>query len=299
MERSKTALAWGGVLLAGALWGGGALVAQQLMAGGMSPTSLALARFALGLPLLWAWAWHAARRVQPSPVPQPWPWRVRAVVLGTGAAMALSVGCWFMAITLMGAALPTVISVCCAPVFVALIATLRGYECMDARLLRGLALALLGTALLVLPGDGWRLPEDQWMGVAWSLGAAVMHALVVLGNARMPRLVSPLAASAWGMTAATACTAAVALAQGLTWPRGTAQWLGAGYTGVVTTALAYVAFAWGARRLGPTAAVVGTLVEPLVAALLAAALLGEALGFAQVAGALVLCTAILALSRRG
>lgn len=299
MEKSKTTLAWGGVLLAGALWGGGALVAQQLMAGGMSPASLALARFALGLPLLWVWARHAARRTPAGPAGQPWPWRVRALVLGTGAAMALSVGCWFMAITLMGAALPTVISVCCAPVFVALIATLRGYERMDARLLGGLALALLGTALLVAPEGGWQLPAGQWAGVVWSLGAAVMHALVVLGNARMPRTVSPLAASAWGMAAATACTAAVALLQGLTWPRGGMQWLGAGYTGVVTTALAYVAFAWGARRLGPTAAVVGTLVEPLVAALLAAWLLGESLGVAQVGGALVLCAAILALSRRG
>lgn len=295
MERSKTALAWGGVLLAGALWGGGALVAQQLMAGGMSPASLALARFAVGLPLLLAWAHAGAARQAAVP---PWPGRVRALVLGTGAAMALSVGCWFMAITLMGAALPTVISVCCAPVFVALIAAWRGYERMDARLLCGLALALLGTALLVAPGEGWRLPAGQWAGVAWSLGAAVMHAVVVLGNARMPRTVSPLAASAWGMAAATACTAAVALLQGLTWPQGTAQWLGAAYTGVVTTALAYVAFAWGARRLGPTAAVVGTLVEPLVAALLAAWLLGEALGAAQAAGGAVLCGAILVLSRR-
>jgi len=299
MEKSKTALAWGGVLLAGALWGGGALVAQQLMAGGMSPASLALARFGLGLPLLLAWACARAARTAPVPPAPAWPWRVRALVLGTGAATALSVGCWFVAITLMGAALPTVISICCAPVFVALIAAWRGYERMDARLLCGLALALLGTALLVAPGGGWRLPAGQWAGVAWSLGAAAMHAVVVLGNARMPRTVSPLAASTWGMAAATACTAAVALGQGLTWPQGTVQWLGAGYTGVVTTALAYVAFAWGARRLGPTAAVVGTLVEPLVAALLAAWLLGEALGAVQMAGGAVLCGAILVLSRRG
>lgn len=298
MEKSNAALAWGGVLLAGVLWGGGALVAQQLMAGGMSPESLALARFALGLPLLWGWAWHAARRAPTGRDRMLWPWRLRTLVLGTGAAMALSVGCWFQAISLMGAALPTVISVCCAPVFVALIATLRGYERMDARLLIGLALALLGTALLVAPQAGGHRPMGPWAGVAWSLGAAVMHALVVLGNARMPRTVSPLAASAWGMSAAALCAAAVALAQGLTWPQGGWQWLGAGYTGVVTTALAYVAFAWGARRLGPTASVVGTLVEPLVAALLAAWLLGEAMGATQVAGALVLCMAIMGLSRR-
>ncbi|KAB2893147.1 MAG: EamA/RhaT family transporter, partial [Burkholderiaceae bacterium] len=62
MKYSETALAWGGVVLAGALWGGGAPVAQQLMAGGMAPSSLTLARFGLGLPLLLAWAaWQAGR----------------------------------------------------------------------------------------------------------------------------------------------------------------------------------------------------------------------------------------------
>ena len=55
-----TALAWGGVVSAGVLWGAAALVAQRLIEGGLSPTSLALARFALGLPLLWWWHLRAA-----------------------------------------------------------------------------------------------------------------------------------------------------------------------------------------------------------------------------------------------
>jgi DME family drug/metabolite transporter len=57
--RMSAALAWGGVLLAGALWGGGALVAQFLIDGGVAPQSLSLARFALGLPLLWWLHWRA------------------------------------------------------------------------------------------------------------------------------------------------------------------------------------------------------------------------------------------------
>ncbi|WP_353618882.1 DMT family transporter [Paenacidovorax monticola] len=74
--------------------------------------------------------------------------------------------------------------------------------------------------------------------------------------------------------------------------------VGAGYTGVVTTAVAYLAFAWGARRLSPTAAGVGILVEPLVAAWLAAWWLGETLGPGQWAGALLLGVAILSVPRR-
>jgi DME family drug/metabolite transporter len=302
MKNSSAALAWGGVLLAGALWGGGALVAQQLLDAGMAPASLALARFALGLPLLWVGAHWAGRAAPQGRVTAAWrelPWRVKGLVAGTGAAMALNVGCWFVAITYMGAALPTVISICCAPVLVAAISALRGYERVSAPLLACLGAALLGTALVVAPSGGGPLPAVQWLGVAWSLGSAAMYALVVLGNARMPRTVSPLVASAWGMTAATLCAGAVAVVQGVTWPQGAWQWAGAGYTGVVTTAIAYVAFAWSARRLGPTAAVVGTLVEPLVAAVLAVCLLGESMGTWQLVGAGLLCASIVGMSRRG
>nr|WP_246483697.1 EamA family transporter [Paenacidovorax monticola] len=62
--------------------------------------------------------------------------------------------------------------------------------------------------------------------------------------------------------------------------------------------MAYLAFAWGARRLSPTAAGVGILVEPLVAAWLAAWWLGETLGPGQWAGALLLGVAILSVPRR-
>jgi len=84
-----SALAWGGVLAAGVLWGGGALVAHGLMAQGMSPASLALARFALGLPLLW-W-WHAARRGGGGR------WRALPLRLGVVAGIAVGIAAGFAA----------------------------------------------------------------------------------------------------------------------------------------------------------------------------------------------------------
>lgn len=301
MKNSSAALAWGGVLLAGSLWGGGALVAQQLLDAGMAPASLALARFAIGLPLLLLGALWSGRSPAQAPARVAWPklpWRVKGLMAGTGAAMALSVGCWFVAITHVGAALATVVSICCAPVLVTAVSLLRGYERATIPLLAGLVAALMGSALVVVPAGGESLAAGQWQGVAWSLGSAATYAVVVLGNARMPKVVSPLAASAWGMAAATLCTAAAAWYQGVTWPRGAWQWAGAGYTGVVTTAFAYAVFAWGARRLGPTAVVTATLVEPLVATVLAVALLGESMGTRQIVGAGLLCASIAGLSRR-
>lgn len=295
--RMSAALAWGGVLLAGALWGGGALVAQFLIEGGIAPQSLSLARFALGLPLLWWLHWRAA--AGPGGQWADLAGRERFQVLATGAAMALNVSCWFVGISYLGAALPTVISICCAPVIVALVSVVRGYERLGARLLAGVLLALAGVLLLVMPAAGWGpLAPGHAAGVAWSVASAFCYAMVVLGNARMPARVPAATASAWGMTVAAVCMLAVAWPGGITWPEGGAQWLAVGYTGVVTTSVAYLAFAWGARRLSPTSAVIGTLIEPLVAALLAAALLAQPMSPRQWAGAVLLAGAMLLLVRR-
>jgi len=119
-----------------------------------------------------------------------------------------------------------------------------------------------------------------------------------VGTNLLERTAAPLKASALGMTAAAACMALLALPQGVTWPVGAAGWLGVAYTGLVTTSLAYLLFAWGARRLTPTAAVVGIMVEPLVATLLAAWLFASPIAARQWLGALLLAAALVPLTRR-
>lgn len=298
----SAALAWGGLLGAGALWGGGALVAEALMGAGLSAQGLAFARFALGLPLLWWWHWRTPAR----PAWRDLSRRERALVLGTGLAMAASVNCWFMGIAALGPALPTVIAICGAPLIVAAVAVWRGYERASRALGVALPLALAGVVLLVWPSGGGVAGHaaalQRAAGLAWSLGAAALQAAVVLGNARMPARVPSTSASAWGMTAAAVGMGLVVLVQaaglsgagpqGLGWPATALGWLGVAYTGVVTTSVAYLLFARGARRLGPTAAALGILVEPLVAALLAAWLLAQPMMARQWAGAALLCGAV-------
>ncbi len=297
----SSALAWGGVLLAGALWGGGAIVAQLLMEQGMSPDSLALARFALGLPLLWLWQHlQQHQRTEGRAASLQWRdlgWRDRIFMLGTGAATALAVTSWFAAITVLGAGLPTLIAISCAPVFVTLVSVLRGYERLNGRVVAALVLALAGLVAMVLPSGHMHLPEGYGWGIALSLASAAAQAVVVLGNARMPSRISPATASAWGMTAAALCMAVVAVPKGLTLPAGWWGWLGLAYTGVITTSVAYLMFAWGARRLTPTAAIIGIMVEPLVAVVLASWLLAEPMAARQWAGAALLGGAVWLLMR--
>ncbi|UVH54853.1 EamA family transporter [Variovorax paradoxus] len=128
-------------------------MAQFLIDGGIAPQSLSLARFALGLPLLWWLHWRFP--VKPDARWADLAGRERFQMLATGAAMALNVSCWFAGIAYLGAALPTVISICCAPVIVALVSVLRGHERFGARLLAELMLALAGVLLLVMPAKGW------------------------------------------------------------------------------------------------------------------------------------------------
>jgi DME family drug/metabolite transporter len=84
----------------------------------------------------------------------------------------------------------------------------------------------------------------------------------------------------------------------LAWPRELPieAWLL--YLGLVTAAIALLAFSWGAARLSPTALTVATLVEPLTAVLLAAWLLGEALVPLQWLGAALMLAAIAGLGLR-
>ncbi len=289
--QSNTAKAWWCVLLAGFLWGVGALVAQSAMHAGINPHSLSLARFALGLPLLWIWHWRQDALIKRHSGWNQLPWRGRLQIGLTGLAMALNVTCWFLGIERIGATLPTVISICFAPVLVAVFSVARGYEHLNVRLVCGLALGVAGVALITVT-------RDYLMGLIWSFSSAFLYAMVVLGNARMPREVSTVTASAWSMTAATLFMALVCAVQGVTLLHAPVVWLQVGYTGIVTTSIAYLAFAWGARNLPPTSAVVGTLIEPLAAAILAAWLWNQELTAQQYAGAFALALAMYVLSKK-
>jgi drug/metabolite transporter, DME family len=71
------------------------------------------------------------------------------------------------------------------------------------------------------------------------------------------------------------------------------------YLGAVPTAVAYVVFGAGLRRVTATAAGVGTLLEPLTAAALGLLVFGERLGAAGWAGAALLLGALGLLARSG
>ena len=276
------------------LWGTGALVVNLLIARfGLSPESISFWRFVVGAVVLLALFGRRAH----------WP-RVRAQapwLLGAGSCMALYVLCWFLGIARIGASVPTLIALCLPPVLVTLVAVARGRERPDAPLLTTLAAALAGTALVV-----WRhgdLVADApagtvLAGVAFSIASAVLYAGFTLVSGRLSQRLGAGPAATGLTVVAAAVMGLSALYTPLAWPGDVPPEAWLLYLGMVTAALALLAFSWGAARLSPTALTVATLVEPLTAVLLAALLLGQALAPTQWLGAALMLASIAALGRR-
>jgi drug/metabolite transporter, DME family len=276
------------------LWGTGALVVNLLIARfGLSPESISFWRFVVGALLLIA---LFAR-------PAHWA-RLRAHgawLAGAGACMAMYVLCWFLGIARIGAAVPTLIALCLPPVLVTMVAVARGRERLDAGLVATLAAALAGTALVVMRHGGMAAGtpgEVVLAGVGFSVASAVLYAGFTLVSGRLSQALGAGPATMGLTVVAAAVMGLSALYTPLAWPDEIPPEAWLLYLGLVTAALALLAFSWGAARLTPTALTVATLVEPLTAVLLAALLLGEALSAAQWLGAVLMLASIAALGRR-
>jgi DME family drug/metabolite transporter len=291
---SSARLALAAACGAGFLWGTGALVVNVLIARhSFTPENISFWRFVIGAVVLSAvfgrsTAWHAV-------------WPMAGTVVLAGASMAGYVLTWFLGIERIGAAIPTLISLCLAPVLVTIVAVLRGRERLDAGLVIVLGGALAGTVMIVSShgaGPGAASTADLVAGIAYSVASATLYAGVTLVSGRLSTTLGAGPAATCLTVIAAATMAIAAIWRPLHWPADVAPEAWFLYLGVVTAALALLAFSWGAARLSPTALTVATLVEPLTAVALAALLLGERLGAWQWVGAVLLLAAIWGLGRR-
>lgn len=279
---------------AGVMWGTGALVVNVLVAmHGFTPENVSFWRFVIGSVVLVgifgrSISWS---RLRP----------LLVTVLLAGAAMAGYVLLWFLGIEQMGAAVPTLIALCLPPVIVTIIAVARGQEIADLQLLLVLSGAIVGTFLIITRHGATTADVNSHstlLGVAFSIGSALLYAGFSMISGRI--------SIALGAGPATACLTVVAavvmgfsaLCRPLTWPADVPLQAWLLYLGVVTAALALLAFSWAAARLKPTALTVATLLEPLTAVALSAFLLGQHFGALQWAGGALLLLSIWLLESR-
>lgn len=274
MEDKSSRLGW--ILftaIAPIAWGSSYVVTRQLLPEDAPLWGGLLRALPAGLILL------AISRRLPT---RSWWWR--SLVLG-----ALNVGGFFVLIYIAGQRLPsglaaTLMSTSALVMMLFAWGMLRQKPRMVAVL--GALVGLVGVAVMLGFGGG---PVDLW-GVAVSLGAMVASSFGYILTSRWGSDIPAVTMSSWQLIGGSVLLIPVAVfVEGAPPTLTPASALGFLYVSVVATALAYVAWFTGLRRL--PAGVVGVvgLLNPVTGVLLGVALAGEAFGLSQGIGlALVL-----------
>jgi DME family drug/metabolite transporter len=205
--------------------------------------------------------------------------------------------CFFAAVDATGVAVGTVVALGSGPAFAGLFGlALRG-ERPTRQWAIATGLAVTGAAILVLAGGGATSVDP--LGIALALGAGASYGLYTVTS----KTLLEHGHSPEGVMAAAFGLGAVLLSPilflgdtaWLTTPGGASLAI---YLGLIPTAVAYVLFARGLQRLPAASVATLTLAEPLTAASLGVAVLGERPGPVAGLGALLVLSGLLVLAQR-
>ncbi|MCA1688455.1 MAG: DMT family transporter [Actinobacteria bacterium] len=261
----------------------------------VGPTATAFWRLSLALPILWLWTEIGNRR-EVAPAPRLSGHRTLLGLTLAGLFFAGDLALWHWSIGFTSVANSTLL-VNLAPVFVALGGRFLFGERFAYTFLVGMAVALAGAVLLV--GGDLGLGLRQLLGDALAMLAAVFYAGYILSVSRLRSRLSTAAVMTYGGIITCVALLPIALLSGedllATTAHGWLMLLGIAFVSQVggqsfiTYALADLPAAFSS---------VGLLLQPVAAAMLAWAILGEALGWWQALGGAVVLTGIV-LARRG
>lgn len=228
-------------------------------------------------------------RVRRKATPREW-----GGIVWLGVGDALNVLFFFTAyhLTTVGIAVTTHYL---TPVFVALAAPWALGEVLKRRTFIAVLVSLIGLLLLLRPWEATLRSQDL-LGAALGAASAVFYASNVLVNKRLAGAFSGSELMAYHGVIATALLAVLVPREAwsaATWPALGILLLGSLGPG----ALAGLFFVWGLRRIPATHASTLTLLEPLVAVLVAAVTMGERLTLSTlVGGGAILAGATLVMS---
>ena len=216
-----------------------------------------------------------------------------------GIMMALYQVCYFAAIPMVGVSIAVLVTLCMAPVLVAILSAAVIGERPSRSVLIALLCAIIGTALLIgVDGADTTLSGQRLLGVTLALGSALGYAIVTLAGRMLAPHHHPLVSTTYAFAIGALILLFGALTQGLTVDYNTPVWGLLLWLGLVPTALGYVMFLSGMRSTPATVASIITLLEPLVSTLLAMWLFQERLGSYGIYGALLLLSALIVLYTR-
>lgn len=185
------------------------------------------------------------------------------------------------------------------PLFAVMVMATAGEETLQARRVAGVALGLAG--VIILRGWGIETKAGQGLGILLCLGGALSYGFAALAARRLLKDSPPLGTATFQLMASTVMMAIVAGAVEQPWrlatPSVTTWFAVLGLAGL-STALAYIVFFQIIRRSGATNVMLVTLLIPVTAIFLGWLVLGEPISMREIAGAIIIGSALLVIDGR-
>lgn len=247
----------------------------------VGPVATAFYRIALSLPLFALLAWR-------SPAPAGRAGWGGCALAGLFFACDLSV--WHLGVLLTSVANATLFTNL-APVFVALGLWLVWGQRPSRRLLAALVVTLTGAVLLM--GGAPQLSLERLAGDGLSVASGAFYGCYILAVGRSRAGLSTPVLMLWSGVVASAVLLPVAVALGeVVLPVSAAGWMVVIGLALVTQVAGQGLIAWGLAHVPAAAGSVVLLFQPVVASVVAWGLFGEALGWVEVLGGIVILLGI-------
>ncbi|QBI55586.1 DMT family transporter [Streptomonospora litoralis] len=275
------------LVTAGLLWGTSGIAGHGLQAAGVPVLGIACYRLLFAGVVIGGFLALSGRLAR---LPRSRPLMVRLLV--NGVLHAVFQCCYFASLTLIPVGLATLVKIGSVPVFVAVGICLLSRRAPTARLAVSVLLAVAGMALLVGFPATDASGTELALGMAFALGAGLTFSVMTLVNRSPVPGLDPLANAGTGLLIGGVLLLPLGLAAGMAVPMAPGPLATLAYLGLVPTVLAYLAYFGGVSRSSDAGAAVGTLAEPLTAALLSMALLDEEMTPLGAAGAVLLTAAM-------
>ena len=185
------------------------------------------------------------------------------------------------------------------PLFTVLVMASFGDERLIARRIVGVVIGIVG--VIVLREPGIVRSDSETIGMLLCLGGALSYGFSGLWGRRKFSGVAPLTSSTCQLICSSVAMAVIAAAVDQPWQLpmpGAATWAALIGLAALSTALAYVVFYRVLARSGATNVMLVTLLIPVTAILLGVLVLDESLTARDIAGALVIASALLVIDGR-
>jgi drug/metabolite transporter (DMT)-like permease len=273
------------------LWGG-SFFFNGVVLREVPPFTLVLLRVALAtvmlLPLLW---------IRGLPFPQGWRgWKPFFLVALFNNVLPFSL--IVSGQTYIPSGLASILNAT-TPLFTVLVMAAAGEEKLYLRRVAGVIVGLVG--VIILHGGELGFESGQGLGILLCLAAAFSYGISALVARRSLADSPPLASATFQMMASSLMMLPVAGIFERPWQLpmpGAVTWLAVFGLAALSTALAYIVFFQILRRSGATNVMLVTLLVPVTAILLGAFVLGEHISPREIAGALVIGSALLLIDGR-